>query len=60
MAEGVFDEEDLIRRTNELADFVSAIQKGTRPLVDGREGRNAVAIIEAIYRAAASGRTERP
>jgi predicted dehydrogenase len=44
----------------QLADFVAAIQKGGKPLVDGREGRKAVAIIEAIYRAAASGRTERP
>ena len=43
----------------ELADFVAAIQQGRRPLVDGREGRKAVAIIEAIYRSAASGRAER-
>lgn len=44
----------------QLADFVSAIRNGGRPAVDGREGRKAVAIIEAIYRSAESGRTERP
>jgi predicted dehydrogenase len=41
----------------QLADFVRAIQTGSKPLVDGKEGRKAVAIIEAIYRAAESGRT---
>lgn len=40
----------------QLADFVSAIRGGGRPLVDGREGRKAVAIIEAIYQAAATGK----
>ncbi|MFO0841067.1 MAG: Gfo/Idh/MocA family oxidoreductase [Gemmataceae bacterium] len=43
----------------QLADFVSAIRGGGRPLVDGREGRKAVAIIEAIYRSAESGRAVR-
>src|SRR5262249_11370960 len=33
----------------QLADFVRAIQFNDKPLVDGREGRKAVAIIEAIY-----------
>jgi predicted dehydrogenase len=42
----------------QLADFVSAIQHGGKPAVDGREGRKSVAIIEAIYRSAKSGRTE--
>src|SRR5262245_30881759 len=41
----------------QLADFVAAIQAGRPPLVDGKEGRKAVAIIEAIYRAAATGQT---
>jgi UDP-N-acetyl-2-amino-2-deoxyglucuronate dehydrogenase len=40
----------------QLADFVQAIRTGGRPLVDGAEGRKAVAIIEAIYRSAATGR----
>ncbi|MEY4394037.1 MAG: hypothetical protein RL595_1286 [Planctomycetota bacterium] len=33
----------------QLEDFVKAIQGGTRPLVDGREGRRAVELIQAIY-----------
>ncbi len=40
----------------QLADFVQAIRSDTAPLVDGREGRKAVAIIEAIYQSAATGR----
>jgi predicted dehydrogenase len=39
----------------QLADFVRAIQTGTRPLVDGREGRKAVEIILAIYRSSETG-----
>jgi predicted dehydrogenase len=41
----------------QLADFVRAIRTGSAPLVDGREGRKAVEVIEAIYRSAATGRT---
>jgi predicted dehydrogenase len=41
----------------QLADFVNAIRTGTAPLVDGREGRKAVAIIQAIYQSAQTGRT---
>ncbi len=41
----------------QLADFVRAVRDGGTPLVDGREGRKAVAIIEAIYQSAATGRT---
>jgi UDP-N-acetyl-2-amino-2-deoxyglucuronate dehydrogenase len=40
----------------QLADFVEAIRAGRAPLVDGREGRKAVAIIEAIYESARTGR----
>jgi predicted dehydrogenase len=40
----------------QLADFVEAVRTGAAPAVDGREGRKAVAIIEAIYRSAAAGR----
>lgn len=40
----------------QLADFLRAIETGTRPLVDGQEGRVAVEIILAIYRAAAERR----
>jgi predicted dehydrogenase len=41
----------------QLADFVRAIETGTAPAVDGREGRKAVEIILAIYRSAQTGRT---
>ncbi len=41
----------------QLTDFVQAIESGRTPRVDGREGRKAVEIILAIYRAAATGRT---
>jgi predicted dehydrogenase len=44
-----------IGHARQLADFVRAIQSNTAPLVDGREGRKAVAVIEAIYQSAISG-----
>src|SRR5579883_2050267 len=40
----------------QLADFVRAIRTDSAPAVDGREGRRSVALIEAIYRSAATGR----
>jgi predicted dehydrogenase len=40
----------------QLADFVRAIQTNTAPLVDGREGRKAVAVICAIYEAMRTGK----
>jgi len=43
-----------IGHARQLADFVSAIQTGRAPLVDGREGRKAVEVILGIY---ASNRT---
>ena len=46
-----------IGHARQLADFVHAIQTNTAPLVDGREGRKAVQVIEAIYQSAATGRT---
>jgi predicted dehydrogenase len=36
-------------------DFVSALDTGRRPRVDGREGRRSVALIEAIYASSRSG-----
>lgn len=36
----------------QLEDFLSAIKKGTKPLVDGREGRRTVELITAIYKSA--------
>jgi UDP-N-acetyl-2-amino-2-deoxyglucuronate dehydrogenase len=41
----------------QLADFVEAVRNDSAPLVDGREGRRSVALIEAIYRSAATGRS---
>jgi UDP-N-acetyl-2-amino-2-deoxyglucuronate dehydrogenase len=43
----------------QLTDFVQAIRTGGRPLVDGREGRKAVAVIEAIYQSAKKGEAVR-
>ncbi|MBP8129116.1 MAG: Gfo/Idh/MocA family oxidoreductase [Candidatus Hydrogenedentes bacterium] len=40
----------------QIEDFTRAILKGATPFVDGREGRNAVAIIEKIYESARKGR----
>lgn len=40
----------------QIEDFVRAIQKGIPPRVDGREGRHAVALIECIYKSAATGK----
>jgi predicted dehydrogenase len=45
-----------VGHARQLADFVNAVRTGGRPVVDGAEGRKAVAIIEAIYRSAATGR----
>lgn len=41
----------------QIEDFAKAIQQGRKPAIDGREGRNAVELIEAIYKAAATGKT---
>jgi predicted dehydrogenase len=46
-----------VGHARQLADFVRAIQTNTAPLVDGREGRKAVEVIRAIYRAAETGGT---
>lgn len=39
----------------QIADFLAAIDAGTEPRVDGREGRRAVEIIRAIYKSAEAG-----
>lgn len=41
----------------QFKDFVNAVKKGTKPAIDGKEGRKAVEIILAIYKAAESGKT---
>ncbi len=43
----------------QFADVLNAIQQGTKPLIDGPEGRRSVEIILAIYLAAETGQTVR-
>jgi UDP-N-acetyl-2-amino-2-deoxyglucuronate dehydrogenase len=43
-----------------LEDFLHAVETGGEPRSDGREGRRSVALIEAIYRSAGTGRPETP
>jgi predicted dehydrogenase len=45
-----------VGHARQLADFVQALRASRPPLVDGREGRKAVAVVEAIYQSAATGR----
>ena len=42
--------------TRNFEDFIGAIRSGTRPSLDGHEGRKAVAIIEACYTSARTGK----
>jgi len=42
-----------------IRDFVKAIREGRTPAIDGKEGRRAVELIEAIYRSASSGKVVR-
>jgi len=46
-----------VGHARQLADFVHAIRTDSAPLVDGREGRRAVEVIEAIYRSAETERS---
>ncbi|MFO1020817.1 MAG: Gfo/Idh/MocA family oxidoreductase [Planctomycetales bacterium] len=41
---------------DQLKDFIKAIHTGSKPLVDGAEGRKSVEIILAIYQSAKTGR----
>jgi predicted dehydrogenase len=41
----------------QIDDFTKAILKKRAPLIDGREGRKAVHLIESIYKAARTGKT---
>jgi len=40
-----------------VEDFVLALQHGRRPACDGREGRRSIALAQALYEAARTGRT---
>jgi UDP-N-acetyl-2-amino-2-deoxyglucuronate dehydrogenase len=44
-----------VGHARQLTDFIEAIQKGTAPLVDGREGRKAVEVILSVYASNKSG-----
>ena len=46
-----------VYHARQLADFVKAVESNGTPLVDGREGRRAVELIEAVYRSAEMGKT---
>jgi len=43
--------------TRNFEAFLDAVKAGRRPALDGREGRKAVAIIEACYKSARTGRS---
>ena len=40
----------------QIEDFTRAIRTGRAPKIDGREGRRAVVLLEAIYKSARTGR----
>jgi predicted dehydrogenase len=42
--------------TRNIESFLEAVRAGRQPELDGREGRKAVAIVEACYRSARTGR----
>ena len=42
--------------TMQFRDVLNAIKKGTRPLIDGHEGRRSVEIILGVYKAAETGK----
>lgn len=45
--------------TRNFEDFLAAVREGRRPALDGLEGRKAVAIVEACYTSARTGRMAR-
>ncbi len=42
---------DIRGHQSAIEDFILAIEKGTAPMCDGREGRKSLALVEAIYKA---------
>jgi UDP-N-acetyl-2-amino-2-deoxyglucuronate dehydrogenase len=44
------------KHQRQIEDFIAAVREHRSPLVDGEEGRKAVEVITAIYRAAETGR----
>lgn len=55
---GVSDPADInfVGHQKQIEDMIRAIETGSNPLVDGREGRKSVEIVEAIYESARTGR----
>lgn len=45
-----------VNHTRNIADFLKAIDENRSPTIDGKEAKKAVAIIEAIYESARSGK----
>jgi len=43
----------------QIEDFLRALETGSQPLVDGREGRKAIEIVQAIYRSSKTGQVVR-
>jgi predicted dehydrogenase len=43
----------------QIEEFVDAVAQGRPPRVDGREGLRSLALVEAVYRAARTGRAVR-
>jgi len=58
---GVSDPADIsfIGHKNQIEDMMRAVETGSNPLVDGREGRKSVEIVLAIYESARSEKTVR-
>ena len=51
---------DSVPHQRVFEDFLGALEAGRAPACDAREARHSVAIVEAIYRSARSGKFERP
>jgi predicted dehydrogenase len=50
----------IVGHQRQIEDFVLAVRDNRAPAVDGKEGRKAVALVDAIYRSAREGRPTRP
>jgi len=46
----------IVGHQRQIEDFVRAVREDRAPLIDGHEGRKAVALVDAIYRSAKEGR----
>lgn len=46
---------DFVWHQRNFEDVLDALDRGTKPLVDGLEGRRSIALLNAIYRSAANG-----